>query len=124
MNNPRQSRQRNKYGQSTKREQEKDFRGERIQSVHARFVVDKVEVEYFFLPALLFVFLTLIPTTLDSHLNLHAAFARTTKWRSLGTLQKRVIFRNSGSTGWKSTFTGNVTKDPQLFSQQNNFYTD
>ena len=44
------------------------------------------------------------PTMLHTHLHLHVALTRRTNGLSLGTFQKIMLFRQSGSVGWKSTF--------------------
>jgi hypothetical protein len=68
-------------------------------SVHVRFVMDKVALGQVFLPVLRFPPVSVIPSVFHIHFHLHVALTRRTNGRSLGTFQKAVLFRKSGSIG-------------------------
>jgi hypothetical protein len=74
-------------------------------SVLVRFVVDKVALGQVFLQILRFSPVSIIPPILHTHLHLHLAITGRIKGRSLGTFQKAMLFRKSGSIGQGSAFT-------------------
>jgi len=59
----------------------------------------------FYFRVLLFSLVYVVTLVLQTHLHLHTGLTRKTKGRSLETFQTAMLFRKSGSTGWKSTFT-------------------
>ena len=68
-------------------------------SVHVEFMMDKVALAQSFLTVLLFPPVTIIPPMVHTGLHLNTTVL------SLGTFQKAVLLRQSGSIGSESTFT-------------------
>jgi hypothetical protein len=56
-------------------------------------------MEQVFLPVLMFSPVSIIPPMLNTYLHLHVPVTRRTNARSLGTLQKVMLFRKLGSSG-------------------------
>lgn len=68
-------------------------------SVHVRFVREKWHCDRFFCDCFGFPLLVSF-----HHLLLHVAVTRKTNRRSLGTFRIAVLYRKTGTIGWKSTF--------------------
>ena len=68
-------------------------------SFHVRFVVNKVALGQVYPQVLQFATASNIPVMFHIHLHLHTALTTKTNGRSLGTLQKAMLFPKSGSTG-------------------------
>jgi hypothetical protein len=63
------------------------------------FVVDEVTLAQGFLRVFTFSLVSIITTLPDTDLYLHVYLTRRTNGRSLGTFQKIMFFRSSGSSG-------------------------
>jgi len=74
--------------------------------VHMRFVADKVAVGQVYLPVFRFFLVSNIPSMLHTILLLHVALTRRTNARNLGAFLKGVLFRESGSNGWRRVAMG------------------
>jgi hypothetical protein len=70
-----------------------------LSSVHVRFVVDKLALVQFFSEYFGLSPVSIIPAMFHTHLHLLAALTRKTNGWSLGTFQKAMVFRKSGSIG-------------------------
>ena len=66
-------------------------------SVHVRSVVCKVALDYVFYWVLGFSPVSIIPHVPDIYLHVHGALTRRTNGQGLGTFQKSMLFRKSGS---------------------------
>jgi hypothetical protein len=69
-------------------------------SCHVSFVADKAAMGQVSLRLTRFFPVSIIPSV-HIHLHLHVAFTRRTNGRRLGALEKPMIFRKSGNTGYK-----------------------
>lgn len=78
--------------------------GRRVSTVEVRFHPKPVHVR-FLLETMALIQVTIIPPVIDTHLHPHVTVTRRTNGRSLWNFQKSMLFRKSGSTGWKSTYT-------------------
>lgn len=68
-------------------------------------MVDEVALRQVSLRFLPFSPVNIIPPMLRTLLHLHVALTRNSNGCSLGTYHKAMLFRELGTTGWKSTFT-------------------
>ena len=73
--------------------------------VHVRFLVETMALVRGSFRVHRFSPVITIPPVMDTHLHLHVTVTRRTKGRSLWNFQKSLLFRKSGSIGWKSTDT-------------------
>jgi len=73
-------------------------------SDNVRFLVDTVALDEVFVPVRPFSPVSIIPAVLNGYLPLTLVLTRTNV-RILVTIQKAILFRQSGSIGWNSTAT-------------------